>query len=231
MDFASTTFWIAVFQIIVIDILLSGDNAVVIAMACRNLPAAQRKKGILWGVLGAVVLRVVLTAVAATLLGLPYLKIIGGLLLLWIGVKLLLPEGDEGEDIQGSTRLIGAIKTIIVADFVMSLDNVIGVAAAAHDSLWLLIFGLAVSIPLIVFSSALVLHLMERFPIVVTLGAGLLGYVAGSMMVTDPLLAGLLSADNHWLKELVGGICAVLVVVVGNGLAWRLSRKEDRAVL
>jgi len=231
MDFASTTFWIAVFQIIVIDLLLSGDNAVVIAMACRNLPAAQRKKGILWGVLGAVVLRVALTAVAATLLGLPYLKIIGGLLLLWIGVKLLLPEEDEGEDIQGSTRLIGAIKTIIVADFVMSLDNVIGVAAAAHDSLWLLIFGLAVSIPLIVFSSALVLHLMERFPVVVTLGAGLLGYVAGSMMVTDPLLAGLLSAGNHWLKELVGGIGAVLVVVVGNGLAWRLSRKEDRAVL
>lgn len=230
MDFSSSVFWIAVFQIIVIDLLLSGDNAVVIAMACRNLPPPQRKQGILWGVVGAVGLRVVLTAVAATLLGLPYLKIVGGLLLLWIGTKLMLVDEEEGHDIEGSSKLIGAIKTIIVADFVMSLDNVIGVAAVAHDSLLLLLFGLAVSIPLIIFSSQMVLHLMERFPVVVTLGAGLLGYVAGSMMVMDPLLAAWVPAA-HWVKTLAGGIGAVLVVFVGLSLNWRRGRDLDRKVL
>jgi YjbE family integral membrane protein len=231
MDFASSAFWVAVSQIIVIDLLLSGDNAVVIAMACRNLPDEQRRKGILWGVAGAVLLRVILTALAAALLGLPYLKLVGGLLLLWIGIKLLLPEDEAGEDIAGSSRLIGAIKTIIVADFVMSLDNVIGVAAAAHDSLWLLVFGLAVSIPLIVFSSRLILHLMERMPILVTLGAGLLGYVAGSMMATDPLLADWIDNRATWPKEVAGGIGALLVVIAGNAIAWQRSRQEDRAVL
>lgn len=230
MDFSSSAFWVAVFQIIVIDLLLSGDNAVVIAMACRNLPPEQRKKGIAWGVVGAVGLRVVLTALAATLLGLPYLKIIGALLLLWIGVKLMVPEDEAGHDIEGSARLMGAIKTIIVADFVMSLDNVIAVAAAAHDSLLLLLFGLAVSIPLIVFSSQLVLHLMERFPVVVTLGAGLLGYVAGSMLVTDPLLIEWVTVGQG--GKMVAGVAgAVLVVAIGMGLTWRKSREADRAIL
>lgn len=230
MDFVSSSFWLAVAQIIVIDLLLSGDNAVVIAMACRNLPPQQRKQGILWGVLGAVGLRVVLTALAATLLGLPYLKIIGGLLLLWIGVKLMLPEEGDGHDIQGSSRLIGAIKTIIVADFVMSLDNVIAVAAAAHDSLLLLLFGLAVSIPMIVFSSQLVLHLMERFPVVITLGAGLLGYVAGGMIVADPLLVDWLppSQGLKWLAEAVG---AMGVVATGLFLSRRQGRTVDRTVV
>lgn len=231
MDFASPDFWIAVFQIIVIDLLLSGDNAVVIALACRNLPTHQRKLGILWGVAGAVGLRVLLTALAATLLGLPYLKLGGGVLLLWIAIKLLLPEDGEGHDIRASDKLVGAIKTIIVADFVMSLDNVIGVAAAAHGSLLLLLFGLAVSIPLIVFSSQLVLHLMERFPFLVSLGAGLLGYVAGSMMLADPALSPWLGQKTGWMSTLGGSLCAVLVVLVGNGLAWRHGRKEDRTVL
>lgn len=230
MDFFSSAFWVAVFQIIIIDLLLSGDNAVVIAMACRNLPPAQRKKGIAWGVVGAVGLRVVLTALAATLLGLPYLKIIGALLLLWIGVKLMVPEDEAGHDIEGSTRLIGAIKTIIVADFVMSLDNVIAVAAAAHDSLLLLLFGLAVSVPLIVLSSQLVLHLMERFPVIVTFGAGLLGYVAGSMLITDPLLAGWFTA-NHGSKLASGAAGAGLVVAIGLALTWRKSRTLDRTVV
>jgi len=230
MDFVSSSFWLAVAQIIVIDLLLSGDNAVVIAMACRNLPPQQRKQGILWGVLGAVGLRVVLTALAATLLGLPYLKIIGGLLLLWIGVKLMLPEEGDGHDIEGSSRLIGAIKTIIVADFVMSLDNVIAVAAAAHDSLLLLLFGLAVSIPMIVFSSQLVLHLMERFPVVITLGAGLLGYVAGGMIVADPLLVDWLppSQGLKWLAEAVG---AIGVVATGLFLSRRQGRTVDRTIV
>ncbi|GAB2180392.1 TerC family protein [Denitratisoma sp. agr-D3] len=230
MDLVSSAFWLSVFQIIVIDLLLSGDNAVVIAMACRNLPPQQRKQGILWGVVGAVGLRLALTALAATLLGLPYLKIIGALLLLWIGTKLMLPEDEEGHDIEGSSRLIGAVKTIIVADFVMSLDNVIAVAAAAHDSLWLLLFGLAVSIPLIIFSSQLVLHLMERFPVVVTLGAALLGYVAGDMLVADPLLTGRLPAGHgvHWLAGVLG---ALLVVATGTLLSRRARAESDRTVL
>jgi YjbE family integral membrane protein len=167
MIFASHEFWIAVLQIIAIDIVLSGDNAVVIALACRNLPPAQRRLGILWGVAGAVGLRVVLTAFAAGLLGFPWLKLIGGCLLLWIAVKLLLPEEPEGPDIAAPKQLGAAVKTIIVADFVMSLDNVIAVAAAARDSMTLLLFGLAVSIPLIIWSSQIILKLMERFPVIV----------------------------------------------------------------
>ena len=183
-------------QIIAIDIVLSGDNAVVIALACRNLPPAQRKLGIFWGVVGAVGLRVVLTAFAAGLLGLPYLKLVGGALLLWIGIKLLLPDDGGGHEITAASHLWGAVKTIIVADFIMSLDNVIAVAAASRDSVMLLLFGLAVSIPLIVASSQLILHFMERFPIIVTLGAGLLGYVAGGMIVTDVLV-------REWAHTLV----------------------------
>lgn len=230
MDFASPGFWVAVAQIIAIDIVLSGDNAVVIALACRNLPAAQRRQGILWGVAGAVGLRVVLTAFAASLLGYPYLKLVGGLLLLWIGVKLLLPEEGEGEDIQAAANLWGAVKTIIVADFIMSLDNVIAVAAASRDSVALLLFGLAVSIPLIVWTSQILLRLMERFPIIVTLGAGLLGYVAGGMLVSDEAVkvavAVLLPAPTH----VAGAAGAVLVVGLGHWLAWRRAGQEERTI-
>ncbi|MDP2793520.1 MAG: TerC family protein [Sulfurisoma sp.] len=231
MDISSPDFWVAVLQIIAIDIVLSGDNAVVIALACRNLPPAQRKKGILWGVGGAIGLRVVLTAFAAALLGYPYLKLIGGVLLVWIGIKLLLPEPPEGHDIQASDKLWGAVKTIIVADFVMSLDNVIGVAAAAKGSLALLLFGLAVSIPLIVWTSQLFLKLMERFPIVITLGAGLLGYVAGGMMVSDVAIRDWAPAAIPDATHLAGAIGAVLVVAVGSWLAWRAAAREERTVL
>ncbi|MDP3441193.1 MAG: TerC family protein, partial [Azonexus sp.] len=177
LDLTSAVFWIAVGQIILIDIVLSGDNAVVIALACRNLSPEQRKTGIFWGVAGAVGLRVVLTVFAALVMNLPWLKLVGGLLLVWIAVKLMLPEEGDGHDIKASGNLWGAVKTIIVADFVMSLDNVIAVAGAAHGSLALLLFGLAVSIPLIVWSSQLILHWMERWPSIVLFGAGLLGYV------------------------------------------------------
>jgi YjbE family integral membrane protein len=186
LDLTSSVFWVAVGQIILIDIVLSGDNAVVIALACRNLTPEQRKTGIFWGVAGAIGLRVVLTVFAAMVMGLPWLKLVGGVLLIWIAVKLMLPEEEEGHDIQASTHLWGAVKTIIVADFVMSLDNVIAVAGAAHGSLALLLFGLAVSIPLIVWSSQLILHWMERWPVIMLLGAGLLGYVAGQMIFSDP---------------------------------------------
>lgn len=231
MVFASHEFWIAVLQIIAIDIVLSGDNAVVIALACRNLPDAQRKQGILWGVAGAVGLRVVLTAFAAGLLGFPWLKLIGGCLLLWIAVKLLLPEEADGPDIAAPSQLWAAVKTIIVADFVMSLDNVIAVAAASRDSIALLLFGLAVSIPLIIWSSQIILKLMERHPIIVTLGAGLLGYVAGGMLVSDLAVKAWFEANIPAAHYLVGGVCAVAVVALGNWLAWKKSMRNERKVL
>ena len=222
MDIGSTQFWLAVAQSIMIDIVLSGDNAVVIALACRNLPPEQRRKGILWGVAGAITLRIILTAFATVLLDLPFLKLVGGMLLLWIGIKLLLPEDGHGEgEINAADNLWGAIKTIIVADLVMSIDNVLGVAGAAHGNLTLLIFGLLVSIPLIVWSSQLMLKLMDRFPVIVTIGAGLLGWVAGQMMVTD-------HAVKHWFYSnfseagiIMPATGAVLVVVLGQAIAAR----------
>ena len=231
IDLTSTVFWIAVGQIILIDIVLSGDNAVVIALACRNLSPEQRKKGILWGVAGAVGLRVVLTAFAAMVMNLPWLKFIGGLLLLWIAIKLMLPEDEEGHDIASSNHLWGAVKTIIVADFVMSLDNVIAVAGAAHGSLALLLFGLAVSIPLIVWSSQLILHWMERFPAIVLLGAGLLGYVAGQMLMTDHGVLELLPPLPVWSGKAAGALGAVLVVVIGRWLEQRILRRQDTTIV
>jgi len=188
-EITSSLFWIAVLQIIAIDIMLGGDNAVVIALACRKLPPEQRNKGIFWGVFGAIGLRVVMIFFALQLLALPYLKIIGALLLLWIGIKLLVPEEDDGhEGIDGGTTLLAAIKTIIMADVVMSLDNVIAVAGASHGSIVLVTFGILVSIPIVVWGSKLVLTLMDRFPMVITVGAGLLGWIAGGMFLTDPAM-------------------------------------------
>jgi YjbE family integral membrane protein len=230
MEFGSPAFWIAVVQIIFIDIVLSGDNAVVIALACRNLAEDQRRKGILWGVVGAVGLRVILTAFAASLLGYPYLKLIGGALLLWIGVKLLLPEEGEGHDIKGAGNLWGAVRTIIVADFVMSMDNVIAVAAASRDSIVLLLFGLAVSIPLVVWTAQLFLSLMERFPIIITLGAGLLGYVGGSMVVSDLAVRDWAGARLPAAQYIVGAVGALLVMAIGSWLAWRQAGREERRI-
>ena len=191
MDFlASPAFWIALGQIIIIDILLGGDNAVVIALACRKLPAAQRTKGIIWGTAGAIVLRVVLIIFAMTLLNLPFLKVVGALLLVWIGVKLLAPDEEAHGNVEGSDKLLAAIKTIIVADLVMSVDNVIAIAGAAQSSgehsTLLVVLGLLISIPIIVWGSQLVIKLMERFPMIITAGGMLLGWIAGGMLVTDP---------------------------------------------
>lgn len=219
--FVSSQFWVDVFKIIVIDLLLSGDNAVVIALACRNLPAEQRKKGILFGVGGAIGLRIVLTFFAVSLLALPYLKLVGALLLLWIGIKLILPEDEHSEgNIKADTRLLGAVKTIIIADFVMSLDNVLGVAAAAKGNVSLLVFGLLISIPLIAWSSQLVLKLIDRFPFVIYAGGALLGYVAGEMLVSEALFAPIVEARHylHWLIPVCG---AVLVLAMGKWLATR----------
>ncbi|MFN0040633.1 MAG: TerC family protein [Burkholderiales bacterium] len=220
MDINSPQFWIAVAQIVVIDILLSGDNAVVIALACRNLPESQRKLGIFWGVAGAIFLRVVLTFFAVSLLSIPYLKIIGAVLLLWIGVKLVQPQGDEdGHDIKAAGNLFDAVRTIIIADFVMSLDNVIAVAAAAHGSVFLLIFGLALSIPLMVWASKIILRLMDRYPFIIVAGAALLGWVGLSMGVHDPVIKDWVTAQAPWLNYAAPAAGAVLVVVVGKWLA------------
>lgn len=231
LDLSSAAFWIAVGQIILIDIVLSGDNAVVIALACRGLSPDQRKKGIFWGVAGAVVLRVILTVFAALVMNLPWLKFIGALLLIWIAIKLMLPEDDDGPEIKPSSHLWGAVKTIIVADFVMSLDNVIGVAGAAHGSLALLLFGLAVSIPLIVWSSQLILHWMERWPAVVLFGAGLLGYVAGQMLLSDPGLLGLLPPLPEWAPKVAGAVGALLVVGFGRWLEQRILARQDLTIV
>jgi YjbE family integral membrane protein len=229
-SFLAPEFWAAVLQIILIDIVLSGDNAVVIALACRNLPPEQRRRGIFWGVAGAVGLRVMLTALAALVMNLPWLKLVGGLLLLWIGVKLLVPEDEDGEDISPASHLWGAVRTIIVADFVMSLDNVIGVAGASHGNLLLLLFGLAFSIPLIIWSSQAILHLMERWPLVVVVGAGLLGWVAGSMLWSDPALAGWGAAAPGWMGTLVSAAGALLVVGLGKWFEARGLRRRERTI-
>ena len=228
-------FWLAVGQIIMIDILLGGDNAVVIALACRKLPPAQRRLGILWGTAGAIVLRVVLIFFALTLLQVPYLKIVGALLLLWIGVKLLMPEGDEEHsNIQGSDRLWTAVRTVIVADFVMSLDNVIAIAGAAESAgngneMVLVVLGLLVSIPIIVWGSQLVIKLMDRFPAVITGGAMLLGWIAGTMIVGDPALAEWMpvnrkGGDAVWIAYSAGIVGALLVLLVGRSLKARQTR-------
>ena len=225
-------FWIAVGQIIMIDILLGGDNAVVIALACRKLPPDLRAKGIMWGTVGAIVLRVVLIFFALTLLAIPYLKLVGALLLLWIGVKLLAPDDDGHGDVQASDKLLAAIKTIIVADLVMSVDNVIAIAGAAESAggdhkMPLVVFGLLVSIPIIVWGSQLVIKLMDRFPMIIVLGGMLLGWIAGTMAVTDPALAPYLAtvvaakvgAANEvpaLVRYGAGVSCALLVLALGT---------------
>jgi len=219
---ASPAFWVAVGQIVLIDILLGGDNAVVIALACRGLPPAQRKMGIIYGTAGAIVLRVVLIAFALALLAVPYLKVVGALLLVWIGVKLLVPqEEDEHANINSSDKLWGAVKTVIVADLVMSVDNVLAIAGAAESAgdhqLGLVIFGLLVSIPIIVAGSQIVLKLMDRFPVIITLGGMLLGWIAGQMAYTDPAIKPFVPADKTW-EYAAAAAGAVLVLIIGKAM-------------
>ncbi|HEU4458876.1 MAG TPA: TerC family protein [Methylibium sp.] len=228
--FMTPEFWVAVGQIILIDIVLGGDNAVVIALACRGLPPAQRTQGIIWGTAGAIVLRVILIFFALTLLAIPYLKIVGALLLVWIGVKLLAPDHqDEHSNIASSDKLWAAVKTVIVADLVMSIDNVIAIAGAAESAggdhkMPLVIFGLLVSIPIIVWGSQLVLKLMDRYPIIIVVGGMLLGWIAGTMAVTDPAVVPLLAGVQEevgWLKYAAGALGAVLVYVIGKAVVRR----------
>jgi len=230
MEFGTPAFWIALMQIIGINIVLSGDNAVVIALAARSLPPRQQKQAVLWGSGAAVVMRIVLTLVAVELLRLPYLKLVGAVLLLWIAVKLLLPE-HEGEGSGAATgTLAAAVRTILIADLVMSLDNVIAVAAAAKGSVTLLILGLAISIPLVIFGSTMLLKLMERWPIIITIGAALLGWVAGEMAITDPLVTPWVEANArylHWVGPAAG---VLFVVALGKALAARALARAPALV-
>src|SRR5216684_6957516 len=231
-ELLSAAFWIGLAKIIGVNIILSGDNAVVIALAARSLPAKQQKLAIFWGAGAAIVLRIILTLFAVALLTLPWLKLVGSLLLFWIGVKLLIPEEDDAE-IEASEHLISAIKTILIADLVMSLDNVIAVAAAAGGSVVLLILGLAISIPLVVFGATLLIKLMERFPVIITVGAGLIGWVAGEMLVADRALAGWLTSlgatyrddrpyvAGYNLELIAAALGFVLVIALGKWLAAR----------
>ena len=221
----NTDFWIGLMKIIWINIILSGDNAVVIALAARSLPPHQQQKAILFGSGAAVVLRIILTVVAVQLLALSYLQIVGGLLLLWIGVQLLSEEDEEEEGDVKQASLMTAIRTILIADIVMSLDNVIAVAAAAKGSNTLLIIGLAISIPLVIFGSTLMIKLMERFPVIVTLGAALIGWVGGETIISDVALKSALEA-NPSLHYICAAVGAAVVVGLGKFLQARHHQKE-----
>jgi YjbE family integral membrane protein len=216
---ATPEFWIGLGTIIWVNIILSGDNAVVIALAARSLPPRQQTQAIFWGAGAAVVLRIVLTIVAVKLLEFPYLKLVGAAALLWIAVQLLVPDEGDGDDVAASSNLLSAIKTILVADLVMSTDNVIAVAAAAKGSILLLVLGLVISIPLVIFGAAVLMKLMERYPIIITLGAAILGWTAGEMAATDPAVAEWVSANAAWLHWGAPAVGAVLVVAVGKWLA------------
>jgi YjbE family integral membrane protein len=235
MEFGSTAFWLALGQIIWINILLSGDNAVVIALAARTLPPKQQKQAIFIGSGAAIVMRIALTLVAAQLLELPWLKLIGAVLLIYIGVTLLLPEHEgDGSDKGGGGGMVAAVRTILIADLVMSLDNVIAVAAAAKGSTTLLIIGLAMSIPLVIFGSTLLIKVIERFPFIVWLGAALLGFIAGEIVVQDPALKDWFAAlgaqigitDPHRLGTVMGIACAALVVLIGKVMLSRRPRER-----
>jgi YjbE family integral membrane protein len=231
-------FWISVVQIIWINVLLSGDNAIVIALACRNLPQKQRLAGMILGTGVALLLRLIFATIVSTLMLLPYVKIAGGVALLWIAVKLLTPGEDAGNGNSGSASLWRAVKLVAIADVVMSLDNVIAVAAVAKGSILLLVLGLVISIPLVVFGATMLMKLMERFPVIITIGAALIGYVAGEMLVTDPVVVEWFQAHAHWLIDfdlftllgytfqLSGAGIAGMVIVVALG-TWLGKRRTE----
>jgi YjbE family integral membrane protein len=244
MEFFQELSWVVIGQIILIDILLGGDNAIVIALACKNLPVEMRSKGILYGTMGAIVIRILLISFAVSLLTLPYLKLIGGLLLLWIGAKLLSDEGDDAGDIDGGDRLSTAIKTIIIADLAMSIDNVIAVASAAEQAhadhkILLVTLGIMVSIPIVIWGSSIVLKMMDRIPGLVPGGAALLGYLGGSMISTDlaiaDTVANLLPTSALHFPELglrlslTGVMGAALVVIAGWWMAQKSNKEEAPA--
>ena len=227
-SFENPEFWVGLLKIIWINILLSGDNAVVIALAARGLPPEQQRKAILFGSGAAVVLRIGLTIIAAWLMALQGLQVIGGLLLLWIGAQLLANEEESDSDAKEHANLMSAVRTILIADVVMSLDNVIGVAAAAKGDQLLLIIGLAISIPLVVFGSSMMIKLMERYPSIITFGAALIGWVGGETIASDVLLKEFV-ADNTWFHYACSAAGAVIVILWGRQMNAKAQTQEDPA--
>jgi YjbE family integral membrane protein len=225
-ELQTAQFWLDLLQIIGINILLSGDNAVVIALASRSLPPAQRKLAVLGGSGAAVVLRIILCLIIASVLQIPYLKLVGGVLLLYIGVKLVIAEESSEEDIAAKSNLWGAIQTILIADAVMSLDNVVAIAAAAHDSVLLITLGLLISIPLIVFGSQLMLRVLTKYPVLVMLGGGLLGWIAGEIIVSDPVVTHYLPFDEHLVAKIAKPLLALGVIGAGLLMSRRAARQE-----
>lgn len=230
MSLDDPTFWLSVFEIIWIDVLLSGDNAVVIALACRTLPAEQRKWGIALGTIAAIGLRVAFAGVVTTLMEVPYVKLAGGALLLWIAIKLLVGEEEAGcGKVKSASNLWHAVRVIVIADAIMSLDNVIAIAMAAEGNYALLMFGLAVSIPLIMVGATLVMALLDRFPIIVWAGGALLGWIAGEIIAKDPLVHGLFDPSwSRWAMIASGLLGAA--IVVSAGLIFR-KRHADACAL
>src|SRR2546428_8886498 len=240
-ELLTSQFWLGLGAIIWVNIILSGDNAVVIALAARSLPAHQQTKAVIWGAGAAVGLRIGLTILAVELLKLAYLKLLGGALLFWNAVKLLVPEDDGGDGVKSSSHLLGAIKTILIDDLVMSLDNVSAVAAVAKGSIVLLVLGLLISIPLVVFGATMLMKIMETYPVIITVGAALIGYVSGEMLVTDPVVVEWFRANAHWMIDfelfsvfgrkfelsVAGLVGAASVVVVGKWLAGRTSPPRE----
>ena len=231
---SSHDFWIGLLKIIWVNLLLSGDNAVVIALAARSLPAPQQKLAIFWGSGAAIVLRIVLTIFAVALLTLPWLKIVGAVLLVWIGVQLLVPEEESEEGVTSHDNLMTAIRTILVADLVMSLDNVLAVAAAAEAGppeakMTLLVIGLAISIPIVIFCSTVVLKMMEKFPVIITFGAALLGWIAGEMLVTDPAIVEWVKTEAQWLAsyKVAAAVGAGLVLLIGKFMMRGHANNEE----
>ena len=221
MEYFNDAWVIAVIQIIAIDIVLGGDNAIIIALACRNLPKHQRLAGILWGTAGAIILRVILVFFATNLMEIPGLRLIGGILLIWIGVKLLTevePHELDGK-INQSSNLLTAIRTIIIADFVMSLDNALAITAAAKGDIGLVVFGLLLSVPIIIWGSALILQLMERFPVIITAGAGLLGWLGGGLMISDKLLTKFTAMSPPATSTIAATIGVIFVIAIGKFLS------------
>jgi YjbE family integral membrane protein len=230
-ELTAATFWLDLAEITGINILLSGDNAVVIALACRSLPTQQRNRAVLGGSAGAILLRVLFCLIVVWMLRIPLLKLIGGLLLLWIGVKLIVPEADHnGGGLAAKANLWSAVQTIIIADAVMSLDNVVAIAAVARDSMLLIVLGLLISVPLIVFGSQLVLKFLLRFPLLVTLGGGLLGWIAGEIISGDEVLLSWLAIDPHMLETVAKPLFGVLVMATGTILARRAAARPREVV-
>jgi YjbE family integral membrane protein len=226
MEFGTSAFWVAFAQIIWIDILLSGDNAVVIAMACRSLPEKQRRWGMIIGAGVAVLLRIAFAGITTTLMTVPFLKLIGAVLLFWVAAKLIAPEEEASHDLSPADNLWRAVRTIAVADAVMSLDNVIAIAGAAKGSVFLIAFGLALSIPLIVAGSAIVMRLLDRYPILIWAGAALLGWIAGELIVSDPFVHQYV--PKEW-ERVLEHACAAIGAGLAVAAGWMLRMRQEAA--